>query len=113
MKHLLDAGAEALELTIRRKGNRGTWPPMPPDRIRQLRTNLRCSQRKFCETYGFDLSSLKSWETGRRVPDSSNTLLLLLVESEPKRMQKFLQTITAVVTPIGKRNFEKEPSVTI
>lgn len=54
--------------------------------IRLLRERLGLSQRKFSDVYEFDLHVLKSWEAGRRSPDTANILLLSLISLDPEGM---------------------------
>jgi len=51
---------------------------------------LNLTQRAFSETYGFDLNSVKSWESGRRQPDRANGLLLGLIAQHPIEMKRYV-----------------------
>jgi DNA-binding transcriptional regulator YiaG len=45
-------------------------PPVTKERIREMRNELNMSQAAFAEYLGTSVSTIESWETGRRVPDS-------------------------------------------
>lgn len=107
MKHLLDAGVEALELTLNRRNGGGGLPPFSPKRMKDLRFRLGQTQQQFCANYAFDISSLKSWETGRRIPEQSNTLLFLLIEREPIEMQKFVAGVRPFAPTSSNRHLEE------
>ncbi|MDN5836135.1 MAG: helix-turn-helix domain-containing protein [Nitrosospira sp.] len=56
--------------------------------VKVIREGLKLSQEKFAERFGFSLGTLKNWEQGRRVPEESARILLHLIESQPKLVEK-------------------------
>lgn len=56
--------------------------------VKVIREGLKLSQEKFAERFGFSLGTLKNWEQGRRVPEESTRILLRLIESQPKLVEK-------------------------
>jgi|SRR5882724_1877080 len=66
----------------RRRGDGPRWTVPTGDQIRALRLRLDLTQREFARRFGFDLDSVKSWETSRRIPDQSKCLLLVMIEMD-------------------------------
>lgn len=52
--------------------------------IKDLRSRLGMSQKKFAESFGFPVDCIKNWETGRRTPDTSAQILLRVIERNPQ-----------------------------
>jgi len=59
-------------------------------RVRQLRETLCLSQAEFANRYGLDLSTLRGWEQGRRMPDKANRTLLEAIEVSPGLMANII-----------------------
>lgn len=58
------------------------------DRVRVLRNRLELSQSQFAKRYGLPLRTIQNWEQGRRTnPDASGSLLIGLIERDPKGME--------------------------
>lgn len=98
-RRLVAAMQEAVDHS---KGDRNlrTTPVTVSDvNIKALRKSQGMSQQDFAETYGFALSALRNWEQGRRVPDRSARLLLLLIEREPELVKGVLQELTLSEIP--------------
>ena len=47
--------------------------------VRVIRQRLRMSQRKFAETFGFSIHSIRNWEQGKRQPEGSARVLLTVI----------------------------------
>jgi DNA-binding transcriptional regulator YiaG len=45
-------------------------PPVTGERIRSMRKELNMSQAEFAEYLGTSVSTIESWESGRRIPDT-------------------------------------------
>ncbi|WP_157999642.1 helix-turn-helix domain-containing protein [Allomesorhizobium alhagi] len=84
MDRVVNSCLQVIEDVNRRRG--GGLPVFDANTIRTLRSELGLSQRQFAGRYGFDLHVLKSWEAGRRSPDTANVLLLNLVALDPEGM---------------------------
>lgn len=63
-----------------------------PDRIRQIRAITGLSQDKFASALGIPAGTLRNWEQGRNKVDPAARTLLLLVELDPVRILKMLET---------------------
>jgi putative transcriptional regulator len=63
-----------------------------PDAVdaKAIRQAQGLSQEAFADRYGLDVSALRDWEQGRRIPDRSARLLLKLISREPKTVQRIL-----------------------
>lgn len=56
--------------------------------VKMIREGLKLSQEAFAERFGFALATLKNWEQGRRQPEDPAKILLRLIESEPKLVER-------------------------
>jgi len=50
------------------------------EKIRQIRENLRLSQKQFADATKISVSSIRNWEQGVRKPDQPAQVLLKLIE---------------------------------
>lgn len=66
--------------------------PNPVD-VKAIRGKLRLSQSEFCERYGFPIRTLQDWELGRNQPSGPICCYLLVIEQEPKKVEKILRDI--------------------
>ncbi len=55
-----------------------------------VRKRLGYSQRQFADHFGFALSALKDWEQGRRTPERSTRILLMVIDTNPKVIEEAL-----------------------
>ena len=67
-------------------------PPKKVD-VSDIRVDLGLSQKAFAERYGFALSALKDWEQGRRNPERSARILLAMIASNHKAVDRVLKNI--------------------
>ena len=58
--------------------------------VKAIRENLGISQHEFAVRYGFNLSSLRNWEQGRRFPDGPARTLLKVIEKNPEAVETAL-----------------------
>ena len=63
-----------------------------PDEIdvRRIRKNLGLSQGKFADVYGFSVRTVQEWEQGRAVPQGAAKNFLVVLDKEPKAVQRAL-----------------------
>jgi putative transcriptional regulator len=52
--------------------------------VKAIRTRLGLTQAAFAQRYGFELSSIRNWEQGRRQPEGPARILLLVIDKEPE-----------------------------
>jgi putative transcriptional regulator len=64
--------------------------PNPVD-VKAIRAKLRLSQLEFSERYGFPIRTLQDWELGRNQPPGPVRCYLLVIEQEPKKVEKILR----------------------
>lgn len=54
-----------------------------PD-VRKIRENADLTQQQFADMFGWSVDTVRSWETGRRIPDQSARLLLWVFSKQAK-----------------------------
>ncbi len=59
--------------------------------VRAIRVRLGMTQQKFAVSFGFSVNTLRHWEQGRRVPEAPTRAYLLVIDREPKAVQKALR----------------------
>lgn len=52
--------------------------------MRAIRKKLGMSQKRFADLFGFDVSAVRNWEQGRRVPNKATRAFLKVIDREPK-----------------------------
>jgi len=58
--------------------------------IKELRSRLSLSQPKFASLIGVEVSTLRNWEQGRRIPNGPAKALLHAISKDPKNVLKAL-----------------------
>lgn len=58
--------------------------------VKAIRTRLSLTQAAFAQRYGFELSSIRNWEQGRRQPEGPARVLLLVIDKEPDAVHRAL-----------------------
>lgn len=56
--------------------------------VKAIREQLKLSQEAFAERFGLTLATVKNWEQGRRAPEEAAKILLRLIESQPKLVER-------------------------
>jgi len=51
--------------------------------VRRIRKNLKMTQARFSDTFGFSLDAVKHWEGGRRTPEASARAFLMVIAKNP------------------------------
>jgi putative transcriptional regulator len=65
---------------------------IPPEiDVRAIRRRLGLTQQQFAVRFGFNINTLRHWEQGRRVPEGPTRAYLLVIDREPKAVQKALR----------------------
>lgn len=59
--------------------------------VRAIRDRLGLTQQQFALRFGFSVNTLRHWEQGRRVPEGPTRAYLLVIDREPKAVQKALR----------------------
>lgn len=58
--------------------------------VRNIRQKLKMSQKAFSIRFGFNISTLRQWEQGRRQPDGSAQILLKIIDKESDAVDRAL-----------------------
>lgn len=66
---------------------------VPPKMIKiaPMRKRFGLSQIKFASAFGFNVSTLRDWEQGRRTPEGPARILLSIIDKHPEIVQEVLQ----------------------
>jgi putative transcriptional regulator len=59
--------------------------------VKAIRTRLNMTQEEFAGRFGFSINTLRHWEQGRRVPEGPTRAYLLVIDRDPKAVQKALR----------------------
>ena len=59
--------------------------------VRAIRAKLDMTQEEFAGRFGFSINTLRHWEQGRRVPEGPTRAYLLVIDRNPKAVQKALR----------------------
>ena len=59
--------------------------------VRAIRGRLGMTQQEFAIQFGFNINTLRHWEQGRRVPEGRARAYLMVIDREPKAVQKALR----------------------
>jgi putative transcriptional regulator len=59
--------------------------------VRAIRGRLGLTQQQFAVRFGFNINTLRHWEQRRRVPEGPTRAYLLVIDREPKAVQKALR----------------------
>lgn len=63
-----------------------------PEEIKEIRKKLHMTQEHFSAYFGINTRTLQEWEQGRRHPEGAACTLLLVIKSQPKAVQKALNS---------------------
>jgi putative transcriptional regulator len=61
-------------------------PPLPD--VKTIRLKLGLSQAAFASRFGFSVRTLQQWEQGRAMPDRPARILLLVIETAPRTVER-------------------------
>lgn len=59
--------------------------------VKAIRSKLNMTQEEFAGRFGFSINTLRHWEQGRRVPEGPTRAYLLVIDRNPKAVQKALR----------------------
>ena len=59
--------------------------------VKAIRIKLDLTQEEFAGRFGFSINTLRHWEQGRRVPEGPTRAYLLVIDRNPKAVQKALR----------------------
>lgn len=58
--------------------------------VRAVRKGLGLTQAQFALRFGFSVGAVRDWEQGRRVPETTNRVLLKVIALEPAAVMRAL-----------------------
>ena len=58
--------------------------------VKAIRKHLGLTQAAFAQRYGFEVSSIRNWEQGRRQPEGAARTLLVVIDREPEEVFRAL-----------------------
>jgi putative transcriptional regulator len=59
--------------------------------VRAVRVKLGMTQVEFAASFGFSINTLRHWEQGKRQPEGAARAYLLVIDRNPKAVQKALR----------------------
>jgi putative transcriptional regulator len=59
--------------------------------VKKIRENADLTQQHFADLFGWSVDTVRSWETGRRIPDQSARILLWIFSKEEKLVLDVLE----------------------
>jgi putative transcriptional regulator len=62
--------------------------PIPPARIKAIRKRAAKSVRVFSQRFGLPANTVRQWEQGARRPDAASSLLLEVIDTDPKVVER-------------------------
>ena len=77
------------------KANKKAFRVHVPEKIdvKAIRAGLDMTQENFASRFGFSVNTLRHWEQGSRQPEGPTRAYLLVIEREPKAVQKALHAV--------------------
>lgn len=90
-KELIQSAQEAWAIARGEAEPAGVFVPKQIN-VAGLRAKLGMTQKDFAARFGFRLSALREWEQGRRSPDTSARVLLMVIDHNPDAVHEALET---------------------
>lgn len=70
---------------------------LTPREVRMIRERSGLSQAAFANRYGLNLRTLQDWEQGRTQPDGPARAYLLVIDHEPRAVERTLATVSPIL----------------
>jgi putative transcriptional regulator len=80
-----------------RRAHRVYNPPIP--NVQAIREKLGLSEVQFAQRFGFSISMVRQWEQGRVIPDRPARILLRLIETAPRAVERVLMADAKEIPP--------------
>jgi putative transcriptional regulator len=86
-------GLEQALAFVEGRAKKGTYVVhIPPEiDVKAIRGRLGMTQQEFAVSFGFSVNTVRHWEQGRRVPEGPTRAYLMVIDREPKAVQKALK----------------------
>jgi putative transcriptional regulator len=59
--------------------------------VGKIRKKLHLTQRAFATAYGINLETLKQWEQGKRLPDTTSSAYLTCIAKQPELIRRLVR----------------------
>jgi len=90
-KRLIDAAKEARAIARGEADPKTYRVHIPADiDVKRIRRRLKLTQTEFSRRFGIPPGTLRDWEQGRRQPEGPARAFLLVIEREPKVVERAL-----------------------
>ncbi|MFZ2109696.1 MAG: transcriptional regulator [Roseiarcus sp.] len=63
-------------------------PSLTAERVKAIRKSVAKTSREFSRRFGIPVRTLEGWEQGRRQPDPAASVLLRVIERNPKAVEE-------------------------
>lgn len=86
-------GLEEAVAYVEGKADTGHYRVHIPDAIdvKAIRAKLGMTQEEFAGRFGFSIKTLRHWEQKQRVPEGPTRAYLLVIDRDPKAVQRALR----------------------
>ena len=81
----------------RRKARPSRATTFKPADVKAIRDSLGKSPPEFAMMIGVSVATLRNWEQGRRAPEEAAKILLRLIESQPKLVEREVKRAKAAL----------------
>jgi putative transcriptional regulator len=76
---------------------------IPAVDVRAVRTKLGGSREAFSARFGLDHRAVQDWEQKRRTPDRSTRILMMVIEQNPKLVERVVAKARSAGLTVGNR----------
>jgi len=83
-KKLTSAVTEALK-------SKGRGRLVRPVDVAKMRKRLNMTQKEFADEYQIKLQTIRNWEQGKRIPDTTSLAYLACIDRKPMLIRKILK----------------------
>jgi putative transcriptional regulator len=88
------AGLAEAEAFLAGEGKGAVVNVIPAVDVRAIRKKIGGSRESFSARFGLDARAVQDWEQRRRTPDRSTRVLMLMIENEPKVVERVVKKAT-------------------
>ena len=95
--HVLQSVRKTREIVKKNNNDNSTKRGLNVD-VKAIREGFGLSQTAFAKRFGLNASTLREWESGRRIPEMAARILLLVIKYRPDVVEKTL-SLSKVMIP--------------
>ena len=77
-------------------------PSLTAERVKAIRKSVAKTSREFSRRFGIPVRTLEGWEQGRRQPDPAASVLLRVIERNPKAVEDWSREGERRSTKLGR-----------